>query len=93
MTWARSLSSVVPIVARESLYVGVDIGKSRHIAGFISTSLLCRHTRYEGCPLLAFEQSREGFRVLVDRLRGYIPLEQCFVLVEQTGHHHLALVQ
>lgn len=45
----------------ESLYVGIDIGKHRHVAGFLSSTLLARHHRFEGCPALAFEQSREGF--------------------------------
>jgi transposase len=93
MTWASRMPTLVPILARESLYVGIDVGKTRHLAGFVSTTLLRRHTRYEGCPALAFEQSREGFRLLVDRIREYVPLEQCFILVEKTGHYHLALVQ
>jgi transposase len=82
-----------PSLTAESLYVGVDIGKRQHVAGFVSATLLTRHERFEGCPALAFEQSREGFRRLVDRIRTYVPLEQCFVLLEQTGHYHRALEQ
>jgi transposase len=82
-----------PVLASESLYVGIDIGKRSHVAGFVSTTLLKRHGRFEACPVLKFEQSREGFRSLADRIRQYIPLEQCFVLLEYTGHYQQALVQ
>src|SRR5579859_4729188 len=71
---------VIPMLANESLYVGVDIGKFQHIAGFVSTTLLTRFQRFEGCPALVFEQSREGFCALVDRIRAYVPLQQVYVL-------------
>lgn len=83
--------AIVPLLAHESLYVGVDIGKQGHVAGFVSTTLLARHERFEGCPVLTFANAREGFRQLVDRIRTYVPLEQCFVLMEKTGHYHMAL--
>jgi hypothetical protein len=70
----------LPLFPQESLYVGVDIGKFRHVAGFLSRTLLARHERFEGCPTFAFAQSREGFRSFVDRLREYVPLEQATVL-------------
>jgi hypothetical protein len=83
----------VPMLKYESLYVGIDVGKQRHVAGFVSTTLLERHQRFEACPALAFEQSREGFRALMERTRSYVPLEQVAVLLEQTGHYHRPLVQ
>ena len=83
----------VPMLKYESLYVGIDVGKQRHVAGFVSTTLLERHQRFEACPALAFEQSREGFRALIERIRSYVPLEQVSVLLEQTGHYHRTLVQ
>src|SRR5690348_2279851 len=86
---SRSDLLALPMLAKESLYVG----KQRHLAGFVSTTLLTRHAHFEGCPALAFEQSREGFRSLVDRIASYVPIEQCFVLLEQTGHYHKALVE
>jgi transposase len=89
----RSQLSVVTPLANESLYVGVDIGKHSHVAGFVSKTLLQRHAHFEGCPVLAFEQSREGFRSLVDRIQTYVPLAQAYVMVEKTGHYHKALVQ
>ena len=89
----KPATKVIPLLARESVYVGVDVGKLRHVAGFVSSTLLKRHGRFEGCPVLTFEQSREGFRALIDRIREYTPLEQCFVLLEKTGHYHQALVQ
>lgn len=83
----------VPLFKNESLYVGIDVGKAKHLAGFVSTGLLQRHERFEGCPVLAFEQSREGFRSLVDRMHLYVPLEQVYVLLEHTGHYHIPLVE
>jgi transposase len=84
---------LAPLLARESLYVGVDVGKHKHVAGFVSRTLLERHGRFEGCPALAFDNTRDGFRALVERLQTYAPLEQIFVLLEKTGHYHLALQQ
>ncbi len=89
----HSQLSVITPLANESLYIGVDIGKHSHMAGFISTTLLARHERFEGCPVLAFEQSREGFHALVDRIQTYVPLAQAYVMVEKTGHYHKALMQ
>jgi transposase len=77
----------------ETLYVGVDIGKKTHVAGFLSPTLLSRHQRFEHCPALAFENSREGFRALIDRIKAYVPLTQVQVLLEVTGHYHRALLQ
>ena len=61
---------VVPMVAQETLYVGIAIGKTTQVAGFLSTTLLTRHQRFEHCPALTFGNSREGFRALVDRIRA-----------------------
>ncbi len=83
----------VPQLKHESLYVGIDVGKTKHLAGFISTTLLQRHERFEACPVLTFEQSREGFRSLIERMRLYVPLEQVYVLLEHTGHYHRPLVE
>ncbi len=83
----------MPTLPHESLYIGVDIGKFRHVAGFVSKTLLERHKHFEHCPAFTFEQSREGFRAFVERIRSYCPLEQCFILMEQTGHYHKAFQQ
>lgn len=85
--------SIIPTLANESLYVGIDVGRQKHIAGFLSNTLLERHGRFEGCPALPFEHSREGFRSLIDRMRSFAPLESCYVLLEQTGHYHKTLEQ
>jgi len=37
-------------LGQETLYVGVDIGKKTHVAGFVSSTLLARHQRFEHCP-------------------------------------------
>src|SRR5262245_17573851 len=83
----------VPQLPYETLYVGIDVGKYSHYAGFVSRTLLQRHERFEGCPALTFGQSREGFRALVDRIGDLVPVAQATVLLEQTGHYHRALVQ
>jgi transposase len=83
----------IPMVPNESIYVGVDIGKFKHVAGFVSSTLIQRHQRFENCPAFIFEQSREGFRTFIERIRAFGPLEHCFVLMEQTGHYHRALQQ
>src|SRR6266702_8195663 len=90
---ARSALVPIPMLSQETLYIGVDIGKFRHVAGFLSRTLLARHGRFEGCPTFAFEQSREGFRSLVERIRELVPLEQVMVLFEHTGHYHRLLEQ
>ncbi len=82
-----------PSLAQETLYVGIDIGKRAHMAGFLSSTLLTRHQRFEHCPALAFENSREGFRSLIDRIKTFVPLTQVQVLLEVTGHYHRALMQ
>jgi transposase len=81
------------MLQQESLYVGIDIGKQKHVAGFVSTTLLERHERFEGCPVLVFERAWDVFRSFIERIRSYVALEQVYVLLEHTGHYHLALVQ
>ena len=78
----------IPRLKHESVYIGIDVGKVKHFAGFVSATLLERHQRFEACPALAFENSREGFRALVERIRHYAVLDHCFVLMEKTGHYH-----
>jgi transposase len=80
----------LPQLAHETLYVGTDIGKKAHVAGFVSSTLLTRHQRFEHCPALAFDNSREGFRSLIDRISTYVPLTQVQVVLEVTGHYHRA---
>src|SRR5215472_12958726 len=91
-TKIRSDLQVLPMLAHETLYVGVDIGKTTHVAGFLSTTLLTRHQRFEHCPALTFENVREGFRSLIDRIKSYVPLTQVYVVLEMTGHYHRALL-
>jgi transposase len=90
---AISNMALIPMLPHETLYVGVDVGKSRHVAGILSRTLLQRHERFEGCPTFVFEQSREAFHALVDRMREYVPLEQATVLLEHSGHYHKNLEQ
>ena len=81
-----------PTLLRESLYIGVDSGKFKHVAGFVSKTLLELQLHFESCPAFLFEQSREGFRAFVERIEAYCPLEQCFIVMEPTGHYHRPLL-
>jgi transposase len=83
----------VPLLQHDPVFLGIDGGKARHGAGFVSRSLLERHQRFEACPALAFEKSREGLQALVERMRPLAPLEHYTVLMEKTGHSHKALQQ
>jgi transposase len=91
---AYDSSPIAPAqLGHETLYVGVDIGRQGHVGGFLSTTLLARHRRFEHCPALSFENSREGFHALISRIQAFVPLTQVQVLVEATGHYHRALMQ
>src|SRR5437588_13031974 len=79
------------LLAQETLYVGVDIGKRAHVAGFLSVNLLTRHHRSERCPAISFDNSREGLRSLIDRIQSFVPLTQAKVLLEVIGHSARAL--
>ncbi len=89
----RSDLKAVPMLKNESLYVGVDIGKRKHVGGFLSKTLLERHGRFEACPALVFENSREGFRGFITRVSELAALEQVYILMERTGHYHRPLEQ
>src|SRR5262249_1956722 len=84
---------VVPMLPHETPHLGVDVGKTPQVAGFISPTVVQRHQRFESCPALSFANSREGFRVLVERIGSYVPLTQVYVVLEVTGHYHRALLQ
>ena len=85
--------TAIPLLKNESLYIGVDIGKRKHVSGFLSKTLLERHGRFEACPVHVFENSREGFRSFITRIQELAPLEQIYVLMERTGHYHRPLEQ
>src|SRR5260370_28809742 len=78
----------VPLLLHEPLYVGIDVGKASHVAGFVSATLLTRHQRFKACPTLLFTNPRAGFRALAERIRTYAPLEHVAGAVQHPGHHH-----
>lgn len=84
-------SKDLPMLPEEPIYIGVDIGKCKHVAGFFSKTLLERHKHFEHCPAFIFDQSREGFRAFLERIQAYGPLEHCIILMEPTGHYHRPL--
>lgn len=85
--------SAIPQLLHEALYLGIDVGKRKHVAGFVSKTFLERYQRFEACPALAFDNSREGFRALLERIKSYAPTEHCFTIMEKTGHYYRALLQ
>src|SRR6266567_1522920 len=89
----HAASKVLPMLTNESIYIGVDIGKFKNVAGFISRTLLERHQHFENCPAFIFEQSREGFRAFVECIRTYCPLEHCFILYVRYNQKRLFLTR
>lgn len=76
-----------------TFFIGIDVGKHSHAAGFVSASLLKEH-RFEQCPVITFEHSRAGLGKLLARVKEHAASPaQCAVLVENTGHYHRALVE
>lgn len=85
--------TAIPLLKNESLYIGVDIGKRKHVSGFTSKTLLERHGRFEACPVHVFDNTREGFRSFIMRIQELAPLEHIYVVMERTGHYHRTLEQ
>ncbi len=73
------------------LYLGIDIGKSHHLAAFLSGDLLARHMRYDACPTLAIENTRAGFDRLRAAIRQHADEAETCVLLERTGHYGASL--
>lgn len=82
-----------PIPLRQRLFVGVDIGSDNHIAAFYSRYLQNKHGHYNKCPTMSFANSRLDFERLVAKIQCYASVEHCVVILEKTGHYHMALLQ
>lgn len=94
MVVAASQQQSSPIyLVKEALYVGIDIGKEAHVAAFLSSFLLRKCKRYTNCPTIPIKNIRLDFERLVHEMLLYAPLEQITVVMEKTGHYHLALLQ
>lgn len=78
---------------QNQFFVGIDVAKSQHVAGFVSTSLLKQHRRFDACPTVIFKNDRQGFDGLIKNMQSFAALETCAVLLENTGHYHRALLQ
>jgi len=74
------------------IYVGIDVSKASHVAGFLSAELLAKHSRFEKCPTLKVKNSRSGFESLAAAMKAMGPLDAFAVLMEVTGHYHRALL-
>jgi transposase len=73
------------------LFIGVDLGKKGHYAAFVSAHLIEAHKRAVGCPTLKFDNSAEGFELLLSTIRQYADGGAAAILLERTGHYGLAL--
>lgn len=83
-----------PIPLRtEYYYAGIDIAKQKHVAAFVSGFLLRKNKHYTASPTFPFDNSRLDFEGFIAELEGYAPLSQWRILMEKTGHYHLALLQ
>ena len=82
-----------PQVINETWYVGVDMCKRAHVAGFLYSSLLSRHQRVEHCPALSFENSREGFVHSLSASRHSSHSRRFRCCSHVTGQYHRALRQ
>lgn len=67
-----------------SFFVGIDIGKWNHQAAFLNSS------GTKAAPDLAFENTGEGFQLLLKSLESF-DKEQTLVGLEATGHYWLTL--
>lgn len=77
----------------QHVFVGIDVAKNAHVAGFVTSVLLSKHRRFDRCPTVPFENSRLGFEKLIETMQSHAPLSQCAVLMEHTGHYGAALLQ
>jgi transposase len=80
-----------PLADDERLYVGVDIGKEKHYAGFVSPTLLKINKKWQNCPWMEFPRSRAGFDALLAAILLYVPLDRLTVIFEHTGHYSRAM--
>ena len=74
-----------------SLCLGIDIGKTRHTVGFLSAALLDHHVRFDRCPTATLHPVRAELDRFCDELARHVPLAECAVLIEHTGHYHRLL--
>lgn len=67
-------------------YLGIDIGKNNHEAGFID-----QEGKHQGNSL-RFSNTQEGFQKLLEFVEQRLPEEESFCIgMEATGHYWLAL--
>lgn len=75
----------------EPLYVGVDISKKTNVAA-LDSQFLRRKTERRLRPTFKFDNTPEGYDLLLSEMQKYAPLAQCHVIMEQTGHYHYTLL-
>src|SRR5581483_484176 len=84
-------ATLPPTLPTPRLCLGIDIGKARHTVGFVSTALLARHGSFAACPTTIVHLSRESVDQFLTGLARHVPLAECSVLLEHTGHYHRTL--
>jgi transposase len=74
------------------LYIGIDIGKKSHAVGFLMPSSRKSQQKPPKCVIKRIANSRAGFESLLSLIQAYrVPVEQCHVLLESTGHYGRSL--
>jgi transposase len=90
---ARPKSLHTQLAPTPPLFIGIDVGKQRHVAAFVSASLL-KQKRFEQCPVFSFAQSREGLLAFLAQVKGYVSSPcSAAVILESTGHYHRPLAE
>lgn len=75
------------------LFVGIDVSKRSHVAGFLTSELL-QVKRFLLCPTHKIEQSRSGLDFFLKLVQTFGASPQTTaVVMEQTGHYHLPLLE
>jgi transposase len=90
---AAMLAPIHVLPQPERVYLGIDVGKTKHVAALISASLLVSYQRFTRCPTHPFTNTKEGFEGLLTFLRSHALTASCTVVLERTGHYHRVLVQ
>jgi transposase len=89
------MTPMIPLFSTPpSLCLGIDIGKTHHVVGFVSAEFLARYGDFDHCPTVQLPMSRAPIEALLSDIEQHLcPLSACAVLMEVTGHYHRTLAE